>query len=166
MQSKIIKLLLLLLLLSPISIPGTAPAGEPFFGIQGRAEAAFWNSATEIGFDELYSSVSSRGVTLSDKLRSCQGQSVSMVGFMAPPLTPTINFFVLTREPMSICPFCGSDADWPTDIVVVKLSEPVTALPFDSPIRVTGTLELGTEVDGETGFVSLVRIRATSLEAL
>lgn len=166
MRSKLIYLLSLLLLLAPISIPKAAPFRGPLFGICGQAEAAFWSSTTEIGFDELYSSVSSRGVVLSDKLRSCQGQSVSMVGFMAPPLTPTINFFVLTREPMSICPFCGSDADWPTDIVVVKLSEPVTALPFDSPIRVTGTLELGTEVDKETGFVSLVRINSTKLEAL
>lgn len=145
---------------------GTVPAREPFFGLCGRAQAAFWDSVEELSFDDLYASVSSRGVVLSDKLRSCEGRSVSMVGFMAPPLTPTINFFVLTREPMSICPFCGSDADWPVDIVVVKLLEPVKSLPFDSPIKVTGTLELGSEVDGETGFVSLVRIKADSLEAL
>ena len=87
-----------------------------------------------------------------------------MTGFMAPPLKPTINFFVLTKEPMAMCPFCSSDADWPNDIVVVKLSEPVTSLPFDRPIQVTGQLELGTQGDGETGFVSLVRIRADSLE--
>ncbi len=146
---------------------GTAPVGEPFFGFSGgRAQAAFWDTAEELAFDDLYASTSSRGVVLSDKLRSCAGKSVSMTGFMAPPLTPTINFFVLTREPMSICPFCGSDADWPVDIVVVKLTEPVKALPFDSPIKATGTLELGSEVDVETGFVSLVRIRAESLEAL
>ena len=160
--SKIICRLALLLCLL-----GTVPVGEPFFGFGGgRAQAAFWDSAEELGFDDLYASVSARGVVLSDKLRACEGRSVSMVGFMAPPLTPTINFFVLTREPMSICPFCGSDADWPVDIVVVKLTEPVKALPFDSPIKVTGTLELGSEVDGETGFVSLVRIRAERLEAL
>lgn len=110
--------------------------------------------------------MSSKGVVLSEKLKQNEGKPISMVGFMAPPLTPTINFFVLTQEPMSICPFCGSDADWPTDIVVVKLTEPVKALPFDSPIQVTGILELGTEVDAETGFVSLVRIRAQNLEAL
>ena len=48
----------------------------------------------------------------------------------------------------------------------MQLSEPVVALPFDRPISVTGTLELGTEVDVDTGFVSLVRIQAHSLEAL
>jgi hypothetical protein len=165
MLSKIAKILLMLLLIAPINVERTVPFAEPFFNVCGRAEA-FWGQTVELGFDDLYSSVSSRGVVLSDKLRSNEGNSVSMVGFMAPPLTPTINFFVLTREPMSICPFCGSDADWPADIVVVKLDEPVTALPFDSPIKVTGTLELGTEVDAETGFVSLVRIKADNLEAL
>lgn len=150
------------------SFLGAVLSGGPFlpaFSLCGKAEA-FWGEATEISFDELYASASSRGVTMSEKLKQNEANSVTMVGFMAPPLTPTINFFVLTREPMSICPFCGSDADWPTDIVVVKLSEPVKALPFDSPIKVTGTLELGTEVDAETGFVSLVRIRANNLEAL
>lgn len=165
MLSKILKVLLMLLLIAPVNTERTVPFMEPFFGVCGKAEA-FWGQTVELRFDELYSSVSSRGVILSDKLVSNEGNSVSMVGFMAPPLTPTINFFVLTREPMSICPFCGSDADWPTDIVVVKLDEPVTALPFDSPIKVTGTLELGTEVDQETGFVSLVRIKAENLEAL
>lgn len=165
MLSKVVKILLMLLLIAPICTERTVPSMGPFFNVCGRAEA-FWWQTVELSFDDLYSSVSSRGVVLSDKLRSNEGNNVSMVGFMAPPLTPTINFFVLTREPMSICPFCGSDADWPADIVVVKLDEPVTALPFDSPIRVTGTLELGTEVDAETGFVSLVRIKADNLEAL
>jgi hypothetical protein len=87
-----------------------------------------------------------------------------MVGFMAPPLKPTLAFFVLTQIPMSICPFCSTDADWPSNIVLVKLGDPVTALPFDQPIRVTGLLELGTQVDAETGFVSLVRIRADTVE--
>lgn len=164
MQKKI-RAILLLLLFCHMSFPGTVSDERPFFDLCGRAEAGWW-STTELRFDDLYSSVSSRGVTLSDKLRSNEGCSVSIVGFMAPPLTPTINFFVLTREPMSICPFCGSDADWPTDIVVVKLDNPVNTLPFDSPIRVTGTLELGSEVDAETGFVSLVRIKASSLEAM
>ncbi len=160
MLKKMMRIFLMLMLIPTLSLLGTVSSGEPFFGVCGVAEA------TEISFDEMYSGASSRGVEISDTLRNNVGCTVSMVGFMAPPLTPTINFFVLTREPMSICPFCGSDADWPADIVVVKLNEPVTALPFDAPIRVTGTLGLGTEVDPETGFVSLVRIRSDYLEAL
>lgn len=135
------------------------------------AQAAFWDgwfneTPIDIQFSEMYESVSSLGITMSGKLQNAEGHRVRMVGFMAPPLKPTINFFVLTREPMAICPFCSSDADWPSDIIVVKLSEPVTSLPFDKPIYVTGKLELGTQVDDETGFVSLVRIQADSLEAL
>lgn len=112
-------------------------------------------------FSEMYGKVSSLGIELSEKLKSLAGQNVAMEGFMAPPLKPTLNFFVLTRVPMSICPFCSSDADWPWDIVLVYLNEPVTALPFDRSIRVEGRLELGTKTDEETGFVSLVRIYAT-----
>ena len=41
-----------------------------------------------------------------------------------------------------------------------------TALPFDEPIRVTGRLELGSQVDEETGFVSLVRIIAQSISRI
>jgi hypothetical protein len=120
--------------------------------------------ATAVRFDEMYGEVSSLGVTLSLKLKSLEGQVIVMEGFMAPPLKPSLDFFVLTKTPMSICPFCSSDADWPYDIVSVRLERPATALPFDRPIRVEGRLELGTETDPETGFVSLVRIRAISME--
>lgn len=135
------------------------------------AQAAFWDSwfqeeATSISFGEMYRGITARGIAFSDKLTQNDGKRIEMVGFMAPPLKPTINFFVLTQDPMSICPFCSSDADWPADIVVVYLSEPVTALPFDRPIRVTGQLSLGTKVDEETGFVSLVRIQADTVEAI
>ncbi len=122
--------------------------------------------AEDISFDELYSDWTAEGLVLSDKTQSLEGQTVTMTGYMAPPLTPTIHFFVLTEVPMSVCPFCSSDADWPDNIIVVKLSEPVTALPYDSPISVTGTLEIGGEVDEETGFVSQLRIAADSIEAL
>lgn len=137
-------------------------------GLRSQSAEAAWfqEEPTEIRFGEMYASVSSLGIEFSEKLVSSEGKRVSMVGFMAPPLKPTINFFVLTEEPMSICPFCSSDADWPNNIIVVKLSGPVTALPYDRPIKVTGKLELGTAVDDETGFVSLVRIEAEQFEAL
>lgn len=122
-------------------------------------------SVEQLEFAEMYAGASSLGINLSDKLGRLQGRKVRMVGFMAPPLKPTLSFFVLTSVPMSICPFCSSDADWPPDIVVVKLARPVTAIPFDRPIWVEGTLEVGTQVDEETGFVSLVRISADGLGA-
>ena len=91
---------------------------------------------------------------------------MTVTGYMAPPLTPTIRFFVLTEVPMSVCPFCSSDADWPDNIIVVKVDDPVTALPYDAPISVTGPLEIGSESDEETGFVSQLRIRARDISTL
>ena len=168
MAIKILGIVLLLTLpfADIIETKGTASGERPFFSLCSTAQAWWFEDTITIGFDEMYESASSRGIVLSQKLKDAQGKRVAMTGFMAPPLTPTINFFVLTREPMSICPFCSSDADWPSDIVVVKLTEPVKALPFDRPIKVTGVLELGTEVDQETGFVSLVRISSEKLEAI
>lgn len=123
-------------------------------------------SAEDLSFGELYSDWTAAGLVLSDKAESLEGCTVTMTGYMAPPLTPTIRFFVLTEVPMSVCPFCSSDADWPDNIIVVKVSDPVTALPYDSPISVTGTLEIGSEADEETGFVSQLRIAADSIDAL
>lgn len=123
-------------------------------------------SAEDLSFSELYSDWTAAGLVLSEKTESLEGGTVTMTGYMAPPLTPTIRFFVLTEVPMSVCPFCSSDADWPDNIIVVKVSDPVTALPYDSPISVTGTLEIGSEIDAETGFVSQLRIAADSIEAL
>lgn len=122
-------------------------------------------AAEDYSFDEIYSGYSAEGLTFSDKTRSLEGGEVTIAGFMAPPLTPTIHFFVLTEVPMSVCPFCSSDADWPDNIIVVKVDDSITALPYDTPITVTGTLEIGSETDEETGFVSQLRIRATSIDS-
>ncbi|MDU4961784.1 MAG: hypothetical protein E6X17_14110 [Sporomusaceae bacterium] len=158
-------------LLLPLPVQtGTVPASEPSLFFSPAAAAPAWlpwggEQAVPLSMDEMYSGASALGLELSPKLKSLEGKVVKISGFMAPPLKPTLHFFVLTKVPMSICPFCSTDADWPNDIVVVKLAEPVTALPFDRPITVTGRLELGYQLDEETGFVSLVRVAATRLEA-
>ena len=121
--------------------------------------------AGELSFDEIYSGYSADGLTFSDKTLSLEGGTVTVSGYMAPPLTPTIHFFVLTEVPMSVCPFCSSDADWPDNIIVVKVDDPITALPYDTPITVTGTLEIGSETDEETGFVSQLRVHADSIDS-
>ncbi|MDR1519438.1 MAG: hypothetical protein LBU23_04745 [Planctomycetota bacterium] len=129
----------------------------------GIGTTASGGAAEYLRFGEMYSGASSLGIRFSDKLRRLEGKRVRMTGFMAPPLKPTLSFFVLAAVPLSICPFCSSDADWPADIVVVKLKNPVVALPFDRPIEVEGILEVGNDIDAETGFVSLVRVAADSL---
>lgn len=117
-----------------------------------------WAAAAPLRFAELYGKVSVLGLTFSDKVKSLAGQQVSMRGFMAPPLKPEAKFFVLTEIPMSICPFCSSDADWPDNIVVVYLDAARDFVQANAPIEVQGTLEVGSWLDPETGFVSLLRL--------
>jgi hypothetical protein len=97
-------------------------------------------------------------MAFSDQAKTLTGKEISLAGFMAPPLKPDVKFFVLTRMPMAICPFCDSTADWPRDIVLIKTRSEIDWVYFNVPIKVTGVLELGTEVDEETGFVSEVRL--------
>lgn len=116
-------------------------------------------ASSSITFDELYGKFGVLGLEFSDKVKSLAGQDVAMRGFMAPPLKAEAAFFVLTEIPMSLCPFCSSDADWPDNIVVVYLDEKQTFVQPSQTIEVQGTLEYGSWTDPETGFVSLLRLR-------
>lgn len=105
-------------------------------------------------FREIYG----KRMTLTDKAKSLVGRRIAIRGYMAPPLKPDLSFFVLTKMPMAVCPFCDNEADWPDDIILVRLGEPFEAIRFNTRIEVTGVLEIGTEIDEETGFVSLLRL--------
>ena len=121
-------------------------------------------NAASLDFSDMYSGASSEGLVFSDTLNSLNGSEVTMTGFMAPPLKPSINFFVLTETPMAVCPFCSTDADWPYNMVVVYVNGSVDALPYDQEVTVTGTLDLGNYMDGDTGFVSQVRLLEATVE--
>jgi hypothetical protein len=105
-----------------------------------------------------------RGAEFSPRALKLADRMVSIPGFMAPPLKPDAAFFVLTKLPMSVCPFCDSELNWPTDIVLVRLDGPQEWVDFNQRILVTGTLTLGTEVDQSTGFVSRARLVDASYE--
>ncbi|WP_248925794.1 hypothetical protein [Paenibacillus hamazuiensis] len=120
----------------------------------------------KITFQDLYSEITVRGVKISDKINNLNGKKVEMVGFMAPPLTAKVHFFVLTKVALTICPFCSTDADWPTDIVVVFMPNGKDVTPTEHQVKVTGTLSVGSQTDEETGFVSLIRINADKVEVL
>jgi hypothetical protein len=120
--------------------------------------------AAYLDFSEMYAGASAEGLVFSDKLNELNGSSVTMTGYMAPPLKPSIDFFVLTETPMSVCPFCSTDADWPYNIVVVYVDGSVEALPYDQEVSVTGTLDVGSYVDNDTGFVSQVRLLSSYVE--
>lgn len=105
-----------------------------------------------------------RGRELSEQAVALEGLEIEMVGYMAPPLKPEIDFFVLTRMPMSVCPFCETEAQWPVDIVLSYAREPVEVVRYTDLIRVAGTFETGFKTDEETGFVSFVRLMDVTYE--
>ena len=117
-------------------------------------------AADRIRIRDLYG----RGAAFSDQALALDEQRVQIQGFMAPPLKPDAEFFVLTKLPMAVCPFCDSELDWPNDIVLVRLRGRQDWVDFNQPILVTGTLALGTEIDPATGFVSRVRLVDASFE--
>ncbi|USJ28551.1 hypothetical protein [Ensifer adhaerens] len=126
------------------------------------AAGAAFGAASTLTFSELYE----KGSDPSAKTKALTGSEVSIVGYMAPPLKAQATFFVLTKMPMAVCPFCDSTLDWPTDIVLIKTSSIVDATPFNFPIKVVGKLEVGFEKDEETGFVSFLRLSDAVFERL
>ena len=150
------------------SMTGRAPGGLSRRGFLAVALAAcaprLSHAAATLAFDELYGKVGVLGLEFSGKVLELDGQRVRIEGFMAPPLKAESDFFVLGRVPMSICPFCSSDADWPDDIVVVYLKQKQTFEHNSGMIAVEGMLEHGSWTDPETGFVSLLRIRDATFE--
>ncbi len=117
------------------------------------------HGAETITFDEFYGKTGVLGFEFSEKVKKLSGQRVTISGFMAPPLKAESEFFVLTRTPMALCPFCSSDADWPEDILVIYLTKRQTFVQYNGPVEVSGVLEYGSWTDPETGFVSLLRLR-------
>ena len=112
----------------------------------------------DLSFAGLYGPVTADGIQLTPAAQALVGRPVTLQGFMAPPLKAEASFFVLTRYAMSSCPFCSNAADWPVDIVFVRLGRAAEALVASYAIAVTGILEAGIKVDPDTGFVSLVRV--------
>lgn len=133
----------------------TLLAGLPLLMATRPAAAA----TPSLSFDQLYSKFGVLGLEFSEKVKSLAGQEITIKGFMAPPLKAEAAFFVLTEIPMSICPFCSTDSDWPDNIVVVYLGEKQTFVQPSQTIEASGVLEFGSWTDPETGFVSLLRLR-------
>ena len=57
----------------------------------------------ELRFDELYTG-GPLGLSFTAKVKELAGKRVRFDGFMAPPRKADAKFFVLTREPVSLCP--------------------------------------------------------------
>ena len=126
------------------------------------AAPALHAEATTFKMRELYE----KDLSFSKLALDHEDREIQVTGFMAPPLKAEAKFFVLTKKPMSVCPFCETEADWPSDIVVVYTAEVIDVVPFNVPIAVDGRLSLGTYKDEEIGFVSRVRLVDASYERL
>lgn len=104
-----------------------------------------------------------KDLTFSPLAEDLAGRRIVLGGFMAPPIKADGNFFVLTRRPMAVCPFCESAAEWPPDIVAIYLKRALEIMPYNIPIVAHGVLTLGEFRDPDTGFVSRVRLTDSSV---
>ena len=105
-----------------------------------------------------------KDLSYSDRARAWEDTRISVSGYMAPPLKAESTFFVLTKRPMSVCPFCETEAEWPDDILAVYTKRIFKVVGFNVPIIVHGILKLSAYKDPETGFVSRVRLVDSSYE--
>jgi hypothetical protein len=135
----------------------------------GLAAASLLLSAPALGAEnhifkmrELYE----KDLSFSELAKEHEGEPIEIRGFMAPPLKAEATFFVLTKKPLAVCPFCETEAEWPDDIVVVYTEDVIDVVPFNYPISVEGKLSLGTYKDEEIGFVSRVRLVDASYSRL
>jgi hypothetical protein len=112
------------------------------------------HAADRVAFADLWS----EGADFSARAKELAGKTVEMRGYMAPPLKPEVDFYVLTSTPMATCPFCDNEATWPQDIVLVMLARPLRPQAYSRPLTVSGILDIGTQTDEKTGFVSRVRL--------
>lgn len=118
------------------------------------------NAEETIKIRDLYQN----GLHLSEFTNDNVGQYIRIEGYMAPPLLAESQFFVLTKMPMAVCPFCEEDADWPDDILAVYTKRIVKVTDFNSKIVVKGKLKIGRFIDKDTGFLSLLRLENATYE--
>ena len=123
-------------------------AARPAPASEGRPEGA-------LRMRDLYE----KDMSFSALAQDLAGSRIVVEGFMAPPLEADTDWFVLTKRPMAVCPFCETEAEWPPDILAVHTKRTLKPVSFNRRLSVSGVLELGPETDGSTGFVSRVRLR-------
>lgn len=111
-------------------------------------------AADPIKIRELYD----KGAKISSFAKANEGEYITIEGYMAPPLEAESTFFVLTKMPMAVCPFCETEADWPDDILAIYTKRTIKVRDFNVKIKVRGILKLGKFVDKNTGFLSMVRL--------
>ena len=108
-------------------------------------------------FDQFYAG-SGANMAFSPAAQTLAGKRVRVEGYAAPPYRAEAGFFVLTRSPTHICPYCSAEPDWPMDVVVVYPRGGVAGPGGTALVTVTGTLEIGSKPDAESGLASQLRL--------
>ena len=75
-----------------------------------------------------------KDLSFSELALANEGQRIDVAGFMAPPLKAESTFFVLTKKPMAVCPFCEPGMPWPDDILAIYARRVVDVIGFNIPI--------------------------------
>lgn len=130
--------------------------------LTGTAKAA----TAELSFDELYSGGGVLGLQFSDKVKNLAGQRITIKGFMAPPAQgrgSLLRAHTRTRGPVPVLPIRRGLAD---NILVVYLSSSQSFVQNNTTIEVEGVLEIGSHRDGDTGFISQLRLRDARFRTL
>lgn len=126
---------------------------------------------TDIDFSDFFDPViGDRGLELTAKLRSLDGQKIRLVGFMVRQTLPTAGVLLLAPQPILVDEVeYGACDDLPPQVVRVFVpllaGAPVPLTP--GPLLLTGKLEIGQqpEPDGRNSFIRL-RLDAPALTPL
>ena len=111
-----------------------------------------------LDFKDLYATVGVIGLRIGERAKQLAGNPVRIRGYMAPPDLEQGDFFVLTRAPAFICPFCDPGTNWPDDVVLALLDHDSHFVDPTQLIEVVGELEFGAKLDIRTGATRLVRL--------
>ena len=81
--------------------------------------------------------------SFSDIALAGAGSRITNAGFMVSLPKASSVFFVLTKMPMAVCPFCDPGMPWPDGMLAVQNQAVGRRHSFNLPITVTGVLEPG-----------------------
>src|SRR5262245_17712089 len=83
----------------------------------GRGALAIADASGRRASEQMYALRGVRGLEFATKTKARGAHEVHFLWYLAPPLKPEVPFFVLTRAPFALCPFCNSHAHWLAHIV-------------------------------------------------
>lgn len=118
-----------------------------------------------IKFSELYN-VTDDGKTVSEKIKSLDGQKVKMRGFMAEQSPIDESFIYLVNAPFTVCPFCVITDSTKLEVLTVYMANKSPVKYTTEPVEIVGKLEVEPKADKVFGEVTQFRIYADKVNIL